>query len=168
MKRLLTFFAALMIGTSLWGQQIFTVVFATSDDGFVNVRERPSSKAPILAKLWIASHGLGNGVLRGLSGNWSKVSVGDVTGYAYSKYVGSMDWYLGNGSNKIIATRDDTPIYVESHEDASTYLLFAKVPRGTVIADQFEENNEYYILTTAHDNLFIKKGDAKVVDGLVW
>lgn len=164
MKRLLVFFAALVMGCSMWAQQnVFTVVYATSDDGFVNVRKNPSTKSPVLAKLYMFTHGLGNGVLRGQSGNWSKVSVGNVTGWAYSKYVGSQDWYRGNGSNKIVAIRDNTPIYRENFEDGSVHLIFTTVSKGTIIADQYEEDEEYYILTTAHDNLYIKKKDVKVV-----
>ena len=163
MKRFLVFFAALMMGATMWAQQVFTVVYATSDDGFVNVRQRPSTKAPVLTKLYMFSHGLGSGVLRGQSGNWSKVSVGNVTGWAYSKYVGTQDWYQGQGHDKLVALRDNTPIYREDFKDGSTDLLFSTVSKGTIIADQYEENEEYYILTTAHDNLYIKKTDVRVV-----
>ena len=163
MKRFLLIFTALMLGTTMWAQQVFTVVYATSDDGFVNVRQRPSTKAPILTQLYMFSHGLGNGVLRGQSGNWSKVSVGNITGWAYSKYVGTQDWYQGQGHDKLIAARENTPIYRESYEDGSKHPLFTTVSKGTIIADQYQEDEEYYILTTAHDNLFIKKGDVKVV-----
>ncbi len=167
MKRFFVFFAALMMGVSMWAQQsVFTVVFATSDDGFVNIRQRPSSKAPILGKLYMFSHGLGQGVLRGQRGNWSKVSVGKVTGWAYSKYVGSQNWYSGNGHPKIVAAHDNTPIYAEDFRDGSHDILFTTIDEGTIIADEYEEDGEFYILMTAHDNLFIKKSDVRVVSGL--
>ena len=156
------FFAALMMSVTMWSQQVFTVVYATSDDGFVNVRQRPSTKAPVLAKLYMFSHGLGNGTLRGQNGNWSKVSVGNVTGWAYNKYVGTQDWYQGQGHDKLVAIRDNTPIYGESYKDGSKHL-FTTVSKGTIIADQYEEDEQYYILTTAHDNLYIRKNDVKVV-----
>ena len=38
-------FATLMMCGFLWSQEVFTVVYATSDDGFVNVRQRPSAKS---------------------------------------------------------------------------------------------------------------------------
>ena len=60
---------------------IFTVVYAISDDGFVNVRETPSAKAAILDTLWMAFHGLGNGVLVEGQEGWSKVSVGEHVGW---------------------------------------------------------------------------------------
>lgn len=166
MKRFIMFFAALTMGATLWAQQVFTVVYATSDDGFVNVRQRPSTKAPILTQLYMFSHGLGTGVLRGQSGNWSKVSVGKITGWAYSKYVGTQDWYRGQGHDKLVAALDNTPIYRESFEDSADHPLFTTVSKGTIIADQYEEDEEYYILTTAHDYLFIKKSDVRVVSGI--
>ncbi len=155
--------ATLAIGATMWSQEVFTVVYAVSDDGFVNVRERPSSKARVLKKLYMFSHGLGQGVLRGKSGNWTKVSVGKTTGWAYSKYVGSQNWYKGDGSPRLVAASTTTPIYTESYEDAAKHPLFTTVKKGTIIADTFEEDADYYILTTAHDNLFIKKKDAIVV-----
>ena len=155
--------ATLAISASMWSQEVFTVAFAVSDDGFVNVRERPSSKARVLTKLYMFSHGLGEGVLRGKSGNWTKVSVGKTTGWAYTKYVGTMNWYKGTGSPRLVAALPNTPIYRESMEDAAKHPLFTTVKKGTVIADKFEEDGEYYVLITAHDNLFIKKTDAKIV-----
>lgn len=167
MRRFFVLFAALIMGAAVWAQQpVFTVVYATSDDGFVNVRQRPSTKAPILTQLYMFSHGLGSGVLRGQSGNWCKVSVGKVTGWAYSKYVGSQNWYSGQGHDKIVAARDHTPIYRESYEDGSKYPLFTTVDRGTIIADNYDEDGEYYVLKTAHDFLFIRKTDVRVVSGL--
>ena len=166
MKRFLVFLAALTMGATMWAQQVFTVVYATSDDGFVNVRQRPSTKAPVLTKLYMFSHGLGSGVLRGQSGSWSKVSVGNVTGWAYSKYVGTQDWYRGQGHDKLVAIRDNTPIYRESMEDGSRHLIFSTVSKGTIIADEYQEDEQYYILVTAHDNLFIKKSDVKVMRGI--
>ena len=163
MKRFLSVMFALMVGCTIWAQDVFTVVYATSDDGFVNVRKQPSMKAPVLAQLWVFNHGLGNGVLRGKSGKWCKVSVGKVTGWAYAKYVGEMNWYEGNGQPRLVAAKDNTPIYAESMEDGSTNIFFTSVSKGTIIADKFQEDGEYYVLMTAHDNLYIKKTDAKIV-----
>ena len=152
-----------MMGGAMWAQSVFTVVYATSDDGFVNVRQRPTTKAPVIGKIYMFSHGLGNGVLRGKSGNWCKVSVGKVTGWAYAKYVGEMNWYEGSGKPRLVAAKENTPIYAESMEDGSNNIFFASVRKGTIIADKFEEDGAYYVLITAHDNLFIKKTDAKVI-----
>ena len=164
MKRIFSIMAALMMGCTIWAQDVFTVVFATSDDGFVNVRSLPSNKGRVLTKLWMFNHGLGNGVLLGQKGNWSKVSVGKVTGWAYSKYVGTQTWYKGDGSPRLVATRENTPIYGENYKDGGEPLpLFATVKKGTILGDTFTEDGKYYMLTTAHDNLYIRKSDAKVV-----
>ena len=139
--------------------EVLTVVYATSNDGFLNVRSQPSTKGDILGKLWIQSHGMGNGVLREKGDKWSKVSVGDITGWVFTKYMGSQTWYDGKGAKKLIANRDNTPVYGENYADADDYPLFTTVKKGTILGDRFEEYQEYYILMTAHDNLYIKKED---------
>ena len=163
MKRFFSVLAALMMGCVIWAQDVFTVVYATSDDGFVNVRQKPSMKAPVLTQLYVFSHGLGQGVLRGKSGNWCKVSVGNVTGWAYGKYIGEQTWYEGNGEPRLVATKVNTPIYTDNYKDGGSDVLFTTVRKGTVIADQFKEEGIYYVLVTAHDNLYIKKTDARIV-----
>lgn len=139
--------------------EILTVVYATSDDGYLNVRSQPSTKGEILTKLWMLSHGMGNGVLREKGEKWSKVSVGDVTGWVFTKYMGSQTWYDGKGATKLIAARDNTPVYGENYADADDYPLFTTVKKGTILGDHFEEYQGYYLLKTAHDNLYIKKED---------
>ena len=139
--------------------EVLTVVYATSDDGYLNVRSQPSTKSNILTKLWMQSHGMGSGVLREKGEKWSKVSVGDVTGWVYTKYMGSQTWYDGKGAQKLIAARDNTPVYGENYADADDYPLFTTVKKGTILGDHFEEYKGYYLLKTAHDNLYIKKED---------
>ena len=136
------------------------MVYATSDDGFLNVRSEPSTNGQILAKLWMQSHGMGSGVLREKGEKWSRVSVGDVTGWVYTKYMGTQTWYDGKGARKLIAARDNTPLYGENYADADEYPLFSTVKKGTILGDHFEEYHGYYLLKTAHDNLYIKKEDA--------
>lgn len=162
-KRIAFLLFAFMLCTSIWSQKVFTVVYATSDDGFVNVRERPTTKAREIGKLWMLNHGLGDGVLRDRNSKWWKVSVGKVTGWANSKYLGTLNWYDGTGDAKLIAAHDKTPIYRENYEDNSKPQWFTTVEKGTIIADRFKEEGAYYLLSTAHDNLYIKKTDVKVV-----
>ena len=139
--------------------EVLTVVYATSDDGYLNVRSQPSTKGDILTKLWMQSHGMGNGVLREKGEKWSKVSVGDVIGWVFTKYMGSQTWYDGKGATKLIAARDNTPVYGENYADADEYPLFTTVKKGTILGDHYEEYQGYYLLKTAHDNLYIKKED---------
>lgn len=157
------FFSTFAIASTLQAQNIFTVVYAESDDGFVNVRSQPSNKGRVLTKLNQFYHGLGEGVLCGEKGNWCKVRVGNVTGWAYSKYVGRQTWFTGQGRTRLVANKTNTPIYGEDYTGERGLPLFTTVSKGTIIADTYEDNGEYYILTTAHDNLSIRKSDVRVV-----
>ncbi|MBR5686891.1 MAG: SH3 domain-containing protein [Prevotella sp.] len=163
MKRFFFIFVAFMMSSAMWAQNVFTVVYATSDDGFVNVRQKPSMKAAVLTKLYEPMHGLGSGILLGKSGNWSKVRVGKFTGWAYSKYVGEQTWYEGNGQPRLVANKVNTPIYTDNLKDGGINVLFATVSKGTIIADTYKEDGAYYMLVTAHDNLYVKKSDVKIV-----
>ena len=142
---------------------VFTVVFATSGDGFLNVRDQPSMKGQVVEKLWMLMHGLGNGVLVESGPKWSKVRVNGVTGWVYNKYLDSQTWYDGNGTTKLVAAIDDMPIYRDNYVDEEDLLLFTTVKKGMVMADQYDTWKEYYVLKTAHDFLFIKMTDAEVI-----
>lgn len=142
--------------------EVFTVVYATSEDGFMNVRSQPSNSGKILGKLYQMFHGLGSGVLREKGPSWSKVSVGEVTGWVYNKYIGYQTWYSGTGASTLIAGKEDMPIYAENYEDGTNYPLFTTVKKETVIADEYDQIEGYYVLKTGHDYLFIKKGDVEI------
>ncbi|MCR5678929.1 MAG: SH3 domain-containing protein [Prevotella sp.] len=142
--------------------EVLTVVYATSDDYFLNVRAQPSSRAAIIDTLWMQSHGLGSGVLRQYGDQWSKISVGSVTGWVYTKYMGTQSWYDGTGRNILVAARENTPIYGENYVGEDDYPLFTTVKKGTILADEYDEIEGYYVLKTGHDYLFIKKSDAEV------
>ena len=107
-------------------------------------------------------HGLGSGVLLEKGNTWSKISVDRVTGWVYNKYLGSQTWYDGKGKTVMIANRDNMPIYGENYADEGDYPVFTTVKKGTVIADQYDEHDDYYVLKTGHDYLFIKKNDVKI------
>ena len=164
MKRLLVFFSALLMSSAIWSQDVLTVVHAESDDGFVNVRAQPSSKAKVLTQMYGMFHGLGRGVLLGKKGNWCKVYIDGITGWAYSKYVGTQDWYYGDGRPKLVAVSQPTILYGDNYtDDEGEMPVFGKVNKGTILADSFEEKEDYYVLLTAHDYIYIRKKDAKVV-----
>lgn len=140
--------------------KVFTVVYAESDDGFLNVRSQPSMSGKIVGKLWMQDHGLGRGVLIEKGKTWSKVSVDKVEGWVYTKYLGQQSWVCGNGS-KLIAKQDATAIWCENNADGG-FDLFYSVDKGTVIADTFFDHGEYYEMRTGHDYLFVKKTDVMV------
>lgn len=143
--------------------KVFTVVYAESDDGFLNVRLSPSMKGKIATKLWMQDHGLGRGVLLEKGKQWSKVSVDGIVGYVYTKYLGQMTWMAGSGP-KIVANKNAV-IYCEDNAEG-TLKPFYTIPKGTIIADTFFEHSfdgvDYYELRTGHDYLFVKKTDVIV------
>ena len=143
--------------------KVFTVVYAESDDGFLNVRLSPSMKGEIATKLWMLDHGLGRGVLLEKGKQWSKVSVDGIEGWVYTKYLGQMTWMAGSGP-KIVANKNAV-IYCEDNAE-ETLKPFYTIPKGTIIADTFFEHSfdgvEYYELRTGHDYLFVKKTDVIV------
>ena len=144
--------------------KVFTVVYAVSDDGYLNVRAEPGMSGKILGKLWMADHGLGRGILIEKGKTWSKVKVDGVEGWVYTKYLGQMSW-MGGGGPKIVAKQDGTAIYCENNADGGLDV-FTTVDKGTVIADTYFEHSfngvDYYELRTGHDYLFVKKSDVVV------
>jgi outer membrane protein assembly factor BamB len=145
--------------------KVFTVCYAVSDDGFLNVRSQPSMNGEIIGKLWMEDHGLGRGILIEKGKTWSKVRVGNVVGWVYTKYLGQTCWMAGAGP-KIVAAKEATPIYCENNATGELDV-FTNVDKGTIIADIFFEHDfgngvKYYELRTGHDYLFIKKSDVIV------
>ena len=145
--------------------KVFTVCYAVSDDGFLNVRSQPSMNGEIIGKLWMEDHGLGRGILLEKGKTWSKVRVGNVVGWVYTKYLGQTCWMAGAGP-KIVAAKAVTPIYCENNATGELDV-FTNVDKGTIIADIFFEHDfgngvKYYELRTGHDYLFIKKSDVIV------
>ena len=139
----------------------FTVVYATSSDGFLNVRSQPSMKGKIIGRLEQMFHGRGNGVLIEYGPVWSRVNVDEVDGYVYTKQMGQQKWYTGKGKQVLVA-RDYILIYAEDFSDSGSKPIFCSVDPGTIIADKFAEEGDYYVLQTAHDNLYVKKSDVIV------
>ena len=170
MKRVFLFLSFFLMCGAVWSQKVITpsvltVVFATSDDGFLNVRERPSSKAKILTTLPMCFHGLGRGILLESGERWSKVKVNtDIEGWVYNKYLGYQTWYEENGKPKLIAKYAYTPLYTDNYaDDGPKYIPFGTVREGTIIADEYELLEDgYYVLKTGHDYLSIKKDDVVV------
>lgn len=145
---------------------VFTVLYATSEDFFVNVREEASNKAAIVDTINGQFHGMGDGVLIEKNEKWDKVrGASGKVGYSNNKYLGYMTWYEGNGSAVMIAAREDTPVYGENYSGEGGLPVFCTVAEGTILADaDYEETEEYYALLSGHDYLFLKKGDVAFVN----
>ena len=119
--------------------KVFTVVYAESDDGFLNVRSEPSMQGKVLTKLWMQDHGLGRGILLEKGKQWSKVSVDGIVGYVYTKYLGQMSW-MGGGGPKIVASKPAVVIYCEDNADGGLKPFYT-VTKGTIIADTYFEHS---------------------------
>ena len=59
-------------------------VYACAFDGFVNIRETPNAKAPILG---VFRNGPEGAILLGSEGEWTKIDCNGIVGYVISKYV---------------------------------------------------------------------------------
>ena len=142
--------------------KVFTVLYATSQDGVVNVRTKPNTRGRIVGEIHAMYHGIGDGILL-KEGNWHKViaSNGKV-GYANSKILGKITWY--DGGRRAIVAKADCPVYGENFKDGviEANPPICKLAKGTIIAERYEEDERYYQLTSAHDYLFIPKRYCKV------
>ena len=150
--------------SSILNGDVFTLVYTTSDDNFLNIRSKPSMEGVVLGEIKELYNWPGYGVLIKKGSRWSRVRKGDVEGWVSNKYLGCVKWYYGRGSSVLVANMPQTTIYLESNADeGSPYIPYKKVSRGTIIADEYSDNGEYYVLETAHDYLFVKKGDVIVM-----
>lgn len=53
-------------------QRVFTLVYAISDDGFVNIRATPSASGKVVGQVYGMLHGLGNAEKIGQVDGWTK------------------------------------------------------------------------------------------------
>lgn len=165
MKRIIMIFAALMMCGSISAQGIMQVVYAESDDGFVNIRKSPSANASKVGEVSEVLFGLGSAIKIGEQGKWVKVSKGYTVGWCNGNYLGYQDWYTGYGSKILVAKKANTPIYCEEYvnENVSRAKVFGRVPKGTIIADEFTDGGDgNYYLITAGDGLSVRKSDVTV------
>ena len=59
-------------------------VYSNANDGFVNIRQTPQSKAPVLGVL---KNGPEGAILLGTEGDWKKIDCNGIVGYVYERYI---------------------------------------------------------------------------------
>ena len=59
-------------------------IYSNAYDGYVNIRQAPQSKAPIVG---ILRNGPEGAILLGTEGEWKKIDCNGIVGYVYEKYV---------------------------------------------------------------------------------
>lgn len=136
-----------------------TFVYAVSDDGFVNVRNAPNSKAPIIDRIGTFNTVLSNGILLDKeSGNWVKVATWDgKKGWANSKYLNTFTCIFGEDDYILVATAPETVIY---NSEGKKYCT---IKEGTIIADAwFYTEGENYVIED-HSTIYIPMSQAKIV-----
>ena len=131
-----------------------------SDDPMVKIRQQPTVKANAVGEIYFFE-GLGTAVLlEEKTQKWVCVGHNKTYGYSNSNFLDTQDWYTGKGEYRLIAD-GLTPIYVESMADGDDDYRYDKAlcyaQSGMILADKFSENEQYYILETAHTGLFIPK-----------
>jgi hypothetical protein len=165
MKRLMLFFATLVMCGAMSAQGVLTLVIGDAYDGFVNIRQTPSSNGRVVDKLYNGGSGNAGGIKLGRKGNWTKVKVDNKVGWCYSKYVSEWN-YVNNQRYVIIAAKPNTAIYSDYHyNDVGTLKLWTTVPKGTIIADfnnLSEHSNGGYYWFGAHVCYLVRKSDVIV------
>lgn len=144
------------------GPDCLTLVYATSSDGYLNVRDNNSIKSKVIDKLTDKVNGLGGAILLRKMGDWSRIWINNQVGYVYTKYMGRQTWYTGKGPRVMFANVFSTPIYREDLLDTGTMPIFTHLNIGYLIADQFREEGDYYVLESEHENLYVKKSDVLI------
>lgn len=89
-------------------------VYSNAYDGFVNIRQAPEGKAPILGVL---KNGPEGAILLGTEGEWKKVDCNGIVGYVYEKYVQDTPTEV---FEYWAALRKDASIYQFTENDLST------------------------------------------------
>jgi hypothetical protein len=88
-------------------------------------------------------------------------------GYVRATEAVLQSWFDGDGDSIIIAAKPKTYIYLESYDEEDGYGIVNSgeyVAMGTIITDRIEEAGEdYYVLMTAHDYLYVHKNDVEII-----
>lgn len=128
------------------------------------VYEHPYPGATKIGYLLDCYHGLCPATLVKNLGDWYLI---EGEGYVRATEAVLQSWFDGDGDSIIIAAKPKTYIYVESYDEEDGYGIVNSeeyVAMGTIITDRIEEAGEdYYVLMTAHDYLYVHKNDVEII-----
>lgn len=129
-------------------------VYSNAYDGFVNIRQTPESKAPILGVL---KNGPEGAVLLGREGEWLKIDCNGIVGYVYEKYVQDTPtevfeyWGLlrKDASNYRFTENDLSPLTAKE----LTYLRNSVYAKHGYVFNSQELNNYFKRISWYHPNI---------------
>ena len=131
------------------------------------VYEHPYPGATKIGYLLDCYHGLCPATLIKNLGDWYLIDDGGTIGYVRASETRLQSWYRGDGDSIIIAAKPKTYIYTDYYDeddDDGIVISGEYVAMGTIFTDQIEEAGEdYYVLMTAHDYLYVHKNDVEVI-----
>jgi hypothetical protein len=131
------------------------------------IHEYPYQNAKTIGLLSYCIYGLCGATLIKNLGDRYLVDDGGTIGYVRATEAVLQSWFDGDGDSIIIAAKPKTYIYVESYdeEDGDGIVISGEyVAMGTIITDRIEEAGEdYYVLMTAHDYLYVHKNDVEII-----
>lgn len=146
---------------------------------YTRVGARYDWEAPIYERAYLGSAKIGSlfycfkgecpAMLIKNFGDWYLIDDGGTIGYVRASEAELQSWYSGDGDAIIIAAKPKTYIYVDTYysddgDDDGVTKSGEYVPMGTILTDQIEEwGNNYYVLTTAHDYLYVHKDDVEII-----
>ena len=128
-------------------------VYSNAYDGFVNIRQSPSSKAPILGVL---KNGPDGAILLGAEGEWKKIDYNGIVGYVYEKYVQDTPTEVYEYWGLL---RKDASNYQFTENDLSlltakelTYLRYSVYAKHGFVFNSQELNNYFKRISWYHPN----------------
>ncbi len=131
-------------------------VYSNAYDGFVNIRQAPESKAPILGVL---RNGPEGAVLLDEEGEWKKIDCNGIVGYVYGEYVQDTPTEV---FEYWAALRKDASIYQFTENDLSpltvkelTYLRNSIYAKHGYVFNSQELNNYFKQISWYHPNVSV-------------
>ena len=141
---------------------IYTLVGAAGDEK-IPVYEHPLSSSRVVSSYYPCYYGLCWGTLIANLGDWYQID----GGYVRANEAVLQTWYYGDGEYVIVAAAPKTYIYQDYYDeddDDGIVITSEYVLPGTILTDRIEEwGDKYYALTTAHDYLYVRKDEVKIV-----